>query len=106
MTSLQSTPQTSNTPRRTLRVGIAGLGVGSAMIIPTIERMPETELVAAADIRRDAIDAFAQRYEAKGYDNVKDLVNDPDVDVVWVATPNNMHCEHVIMAEQAGKHVV
>lgn len=106
MTSVQSPHQPAAAPRRTLKVGIAGLGVGSAMVIPTIERLPEAELVAAADIRRDAVEAFVKRYEGRGYDSVKGLVNDPDVDVVWVATPNNLHCEHVIMAAEAGKHVV
>ncbi len=91
---------------RTLKVGVAGLGVGSAMIIPTIERMAETELVAAADIRPDAIKAFEQRYEGRGYSTVEALCADPDVDVVWVATPNFLHCQHVTLAIQNGKNVV
>lgn len=93
-------------PRRTLKVGIAGLGVGSAMVIPTIERMPETELVAAADVRREALEGFVRRYEGRAYESVEQLCNDPDVDVIWVATPNNMHREHVVMAAEHGKHVV
>lgn len=93
-------------PRRTLKVGIAGLGVGSAMVIPTIEKMAETELVAAADIRREALEGFVRRYEGRAYESVEQLCNDSDVDVIWVATPNNMHCEHVVMAAEHGKHVV
>jgi phthalate 4,5-cis-dihydrodiol dehydrogenase len=93
-------------PKKTLKVGIAGLGVGSAMVIPTVEKLAETELVAAADIRRDALENFVRRYEGRAYDSVKQLCNDPDVDVIWVATPNNMHCEHVVMAAEHGKHVV
>ena len=91
---------------RTLKVGVAGLGVGSAMIIPTIERMSETELVAAADIRPDAVKAFEQRYEGRGYSSVEALCADPEIDVVWVATPNNLHCQHVKTAVEHGKHVV
>lgn len=106
MTSLESPRQPSSAPKRTLKIGVAGLGVGSAMVIPTIERMPETEIVAAADVRPDAVKAFEQRYEGRGYSSVKELCNDPDVDVIWVATPNNMHCEHVTMVAEAGKHVV
>jgi phthalate 4,5-cis-dihydrodiol dehydrogenase len=93
-------------PRRTLKVGIAGLGVGSAMVIPTIEKMAQTELVAAADVRREALEGFVRRYEGRAYESVEQLCNDPDVDVVWVATPNNMHREHVVMAAEHGKHVV
>src|SRR5438128_507225 len=102
---LQSEVETS-APRRTLKVGIAGLGVGSAMVIPTIEKMPQTELTAAADIRREALEGFARRYEGRAYESVEQLCNDPEVDVIWVATPNNMHCEHVVMAAEHGKHVV
>jgi phthalate 4,5-cis-dihydrodiol dehydrogenase len=90
----------------TIKLGVAGLGVGSAMIIPTAERMPEVELVAAADVRPEAVKGFEQRYEGRGYDSVEKLCADPDVDVVWVATPNNMHCQHVTLAIEHGKHVV
>jgi len=76
------------------------------MVIPTIERMPETELVAAADIRREALEGFVRRYEGRAHESVEQLCNDPDVDVIWVATPNNMHREHVVMAAEHGKHVV
>lgn len=91
---------------RTLKIGIAGLGVGSAMIIPTIESMPETELVAAADVRPEALREFQTRYEGRGYNSVDGLCRDPEVEVVWVATPNQFHCEHVVAAAQSGKHVV
>jgi phthalate 4,5-cis-dihydrodiol dehydrogenase len=92
--------------RRTLKVGIAGLGVGSAMVIPTVEKMPEAELVAAADVRKEALDKFQALYEGRTYETVEGLCADPDVDVVWVATPNQYHCEHVVMAANHGKHVV
>jgi D-xylose 1-dehydrogenase (NADP+, D-xylono-1,4-lactone-forming) len=34
------------------------------------------------------------------------LLHDPDVDIVWVASPNNLHVDHVRQALQAGKHVL
>ena len=105
MATLQEQAQ-DTTPARTLKVGIAGLGIGSAMVIPTIEKMPETELVAAADVRREALEGFVRQYEGRAYESVEQLCNDPDVDVIWVATPNNLHCEHAVMAAEHGKHVV
>src|SRR5438067_2229523 len=91
---------------KTLRVGFAGLGVGSAMVIPTVERMPEARIAAAADVRPEALEQFAKRHEARVYDSVEKLCADPDVDVVWVATPNQFHRQHVVMAAEHGKHIV
>src|SRR5439155_15538855 len=89
-----------------IKLGMAGLGIGGGMILAGAEKMPEVEVFAAADTRKSALDAFQTRYEGRVYDSVKALCEDPDVEVVWVATPNNMHSEHVVMAAEHGKHVV
>jgi phthalate 4,5-cis-dihydrodiol dehydrogenase len=92
-------------PRR-LRLGIAGLGVASTYIFPGAESSPVTEIYAAADLRQSARDAFAAKYRARTFDSVAALCADPAVDVVWIATPNQLHCEHTILAAEHGKHVV
>jgi phthalate 4,5-cis-dihydrodiol dehydrogenase len=91
---------------RTLRVGIAGLGVGSTQVLPAMDRMPEIELVAAADPRPEARAAFSERFGGRTYPDVEAMCADPDVEAVWVATPNQFHCAHVVAAAEAGKHVV
>jgi phthalate 4,5-cis-dihydrodiol dehydrogenase len=106
MTSTATQYADPEAAERPLKVGIAGLGVGSAMVIPNIERLPITELVAAADTRPEARAQFVERTGGRAYDSVAALCADPDVDVIWVATPNQYHCEHVVMAASAGKHVV
>src|SRR5581483_5422012 len=63
-------------------------------------------IAAAADTRHEALKAFEKRYGGRGYQTVEDLCADPDVDAVWVSTPNQFHCEHVITAAEHGKHVV
>lgn len=93
-------------PEKVLRFGIAGLGIGSGMVIPGLERMPIAEVVAAADVRPEALEMFRHRYHGRAYDSVQKLCEDPDVDVVWVATPNDLHCEHVVAAANQGKHIV
>ncbi|HKT19811.1 MAG TPA: Gfo/Idh/MocA family oxidoreductase [Stellaceae bacterium] len=95
----------SASPRR-LRLGIAGLGVASTYIFPGAESSPVTEIYAAADLRQSARDAFAAKYHARTYQNVAELCADPQVDVVWIATPNQLHCEHTILAANHGKHVI
>ncbi len=92
--------------KRRLRLGIAGLGVASTYIFPGAETSPVTEIYAAADLRQSALDAFAAKYNACTYKSVDELCADPNVDVVWIATPNQLHCEHTVLAAEHGKHVI
>ncbi len=91
---------------RVLKVGVAGLGVGSTQIIPAMAQMPGMMLVAAADFRKDALETFRQKYGGRVYDSVEKLCDDPEVEAVWISTPNQFHCEHVLAAAERGKHVV
>ncbi|TAJ78431.1 Gfo/Idh/MocA family oxidoreductase [bacterium] len=92
--------------QRTLKLGIVGVGVGASEILPQMESMPEIQLVAAADINRRVLETFRQRYGARTYDSIEKLCFDPDVEAVWVSTPNKFHAAHTIIAAQHGKHVV
>jgi len=85
---------------------MAGLGVASTYVLPGAERSPHAELVAAADLRRSALDAFAAKFGGRTYGSIRELCADPEVDVVWIATPNQLHCEHTVMAAEHGKHVI
>ncbi|HUB95302.1 MAG TPA: Gfo/Idh/MocA family oxidoreductase [Stellaceae bacterium] len=89
-----------------LRLGVAGLGVGSTLFLPGVERSPHAEIVAAADPRASAREAFAAKYRGRAYAGVAELCADRDIDVIWVCTPNQFHCQHVVMAAEQGKHVI
>ena len=105
---MQQAPSTAAEPHptRTLKVAIAGLGVASTQLLPAMENQPGIELVAAADLRPDARAAFEARYHGRTYETVEALGDDPDVEAIWVSTPNQFHCPHVIAAAERGKHVV
>ena len=89
-----------------MKLGIAGLGVGANTVIQQAEHAPFVELVAAADVRHQALDAFQRRFGGRTYDTVAGLAEDPSVEVVWVSTPNPLHCEHTVMLLEHGKHVI
>jgi hypothetical protein len=91
---------------RPLKIGIAGVGVGAAEILPTMQASERVKLVAAADVNPRILDVFRQRYNGRTYPSVLELCQDPEVEAIWVATPNRFHSEHAIMAAQHGKHVV
>jgi phthalate 4,5-cis-dihydrodiol dehydrogenase len=89
-----------------LRVAIAGLGQLGGDIAKSVVNFPALKLVAAADPRDGARTAFEATYGGRAYPTVKGLCTDPDVDAVFIATPSALHCEHVVMLAEHGKHVV
>ena len=89
-----------------LRIGMAGLGAAAKLVLPYFERIEGVALAGAADIRSQARTEFEARYQRPAYASVEELVRAPDIDAVWVETPNRLHCEHAILAASHGKHVI
>ncbi|MBL75950.1 MAG: hypothetical protein CL763_03390 [Chloroflexi bacterium] len=89
-----------------LRVGIAGLGFGATEFIPTLERMEEINIVAGADLRPWACEEFEKRYQGIAYNSVEQLCADPNVEAIWIATPNHLHAQNAITAARNGKHIL
>ncbi len=94
------------TQSQTLNVGVVGLGLAAASVASAMVAMPHVNLVAGADINPRALQAFKEKYGAKTYASIDELCDDPEIDTVWVATPNTFHCPHVILAAERGKHVI
>lgn len=106
MTTQTGGPSTVQQPSRVMKVGVAGLGVGAKGVIRAMENAPFLQIAASADVRPQALEAFQKRYGGRTYESVAGLAKDPDVEVIWVSTPNRYHCEHTIVAAENGKHVV
>ncbi len=49
---------------------------------------------------------FQTKYGCKGYASVAAMCESGEVDAVWVATPNMLHAEHMVLAAECGKHVI
>jgi phthalate 4,5-cis-dihydrodiol dehydrogenase len=94
------------TGRPTVRLGIVGLGGGASDMIPVFARHPHIRLAAAADIDAGQLEKFRSEFQAQTYPSVEALCDDPQVDVVYIATPNQFHVEHTLTALQNGKHVL
>ena len=90
-----------------LRWGILGAGGIAATVSADIAASPGSvlEAVAARDASRAA--AFAAAHGvARSYGSYAELVADPGVDVIYVATTHAQHHEHALLALQAGKPVL
>ncbi len=97
---------TDGAVRRPLRLGVAGLGRGFMLMLPTLAQHPDLTLVAAADPRPAALAQFAADFGGRGHATVAELCADPEVEAVYVATPHQFHVDHVTAAARAGKHVL
>ncbi len=94
-------------PLRTLKMGMIGVGVGGTEMLPAMDAMPELELFAGADINPETRARFKERYpDARVYESAEAMCKDPDLEAVWVSSPNRFHAEHAILAANHGKHIV
>jgi 1,5-anhydro-D-fructose reductase (1,5-anhydro-D-mannitol-forming) len=90
-----------------VRWGLIGTsGFADTIFAPALQQAGQT-LVGAAGSSPEHSDAFAARHGCPGvYGAVEDLLADPDVDAVWVASPNYLHEPHIAAALTHGKHVL
>ncbi len=93
-------------------IGQGFMGRAHAHALLTIEHMTgppmiRPRLVAAAGRDQRRLSAFAERFGFQRHaTDWREVVEDPEVEVVCVLTPNHLHAEPVIAAARAGKHVV
>jgi phthalate 4,5-cis-dihydrodiol dehydrogenase len=85
---------------------MAGLGVASTQILPPISSLPYIKIAAAADTRADALEKFHAACGGEAFNSVEAMCDSPNVDAVYIATPNELHARHVIAAAERGKHVI
>jgi phthalate 4,5-cis-dihydrodiol dehydrogenase len=85
---------------------MVGLGVASTQILPPVSKLPFIKITAAADTRADAVAKFREKYQGEGYSSVEELCASPNVDAVYIATPNSLHAEHATIAAKHKKHII
>ncbi|MFV0286749.1 MAG: Gfo/Idh/MocA family protein [Demequina sp.] len=88
--------------------GILGAGGIARKLADAVNELTQSEVVAvAAASSQERAQAFAdEKGIAKAYGSYEELVADPEVDIVYVATTHNNHHEPAILAINAGKHVL
>ncbi|PZE28880.1 MULTISPECIES: Gfo/Idh/MocA family protein [unclassified Curtobacterium] len=90
-----------------LRWGVIGPGEIANDFTAALHAATDQRVVAVGSRSRDRAAAFADRHGVpRAHTSYEDLVGDPEVDVVYVATPHVHHAEQALLAIRAGKHVL
>ena len=88
------------------RWGILGPG-GIARAFTSDLRTAGLDVAAVGSRRRETAEAFAADFGIPhAHGSYEELVADPDVDIVYIATPHPMHAANALLALEAGKHVL
>ena len=91
---------------RRYRMGVAGVGAAGQAFLPAIRRHPGFELAAFAEPIAEIRDSVAADTGVAGYADLPTMLKDAAIDVVYIATPTDLHPEHAALAFGAKKHVL
>lgn len=93
--------------KKQIRVGIIGFGFIGPHHLDAIRRLGFADVTAIATRSLKDAKAKAERHHIeKAYGDWRSLIDDPDIDVVDIATPTHLHEPLALAAVQAGKHVI
>ncbi|WP_242206140.1 Gfo/Idh/MocA family protein [Aestuariivivens insulae] len=90
-------------PRKTINWGIIGLGNIANKFAQDVLTVTDAKLYAVASRSQEKANAFAKTYNAlKAYNSYEALVNDPNIDAVYIATPHSLHKENSLLCLKHG----
>jgi len=98
--------------QKKLGVAIVGLGgYATGQLRPAMKLTKNCRLAGVVTGSREKGMKWAQEFgfpetSVYGYDTMAQMAGNPDIDIVYVVTPNGLHAQHVIAAAKAGKHVI
>lgn len=76
-------------------------------VIPGLRASEKAELIAVASREQKRADEYAREWEIeRAYGSYEALLEDADVEALYISLPNTLHCEWSIRAVEAGKHVL
>lgn len=92
---------------RTIKWGILGTGWIARKFADGLKSVPDASLYAVSSRSKSTADSFAKEYSIPvAYGSYEEMAMDPDIDVVYIATPHNLHCENTMMCLEAGRNVL
>ena len=90
-----------------MKIGVLGAGNISHATVPAMIALDEIECYAVASRSLDKAREFAAKYGfQKAYGSYEEMLEDPEVELVYVATPHSHHFEHMMLCMTHGKGVL
>src|SRR5258707_4635482 len=89
-----------------IRIGIVGMGAAGWAFLPPIRGNPAFELAAIAESVAEMRETVAAEPGVAVYPDLPSMLRDAKLDAVYIATPTELHPEHVAQACAAKKHVL
>lgn len=89
-----------------MKFGIIGAGMIAHFHAKAIEAMGDGELHSVYGRRAEAAEELARELGCQAYIDLEAFLNDPELDIVTIATPSGAHLEPALAAANAGKHVI
>lgn len=90
-----------------MRWGILGPGAIATQFAQALRALPQARLAAVASRELARAEGFARDFSfERAYGSYEQLVNDPEIDIVYIATPHAFHCEQSLLCLNAGKAVL
>jgi len=90
-----------------IKSGVIGLGsMGMGWHAETLHRLEQFDLISGCDPSEQRLKIAREQYDCEGYLDYAEMLADPELELVAVATPSSMHAEHAIQALEAGKYCV
>ena len=95
-------------PASAVRFGIVGTsGHARRVAAPVLKASPQVALLGATGSAPDRAAKFAQQHGLpRSYRSLDEMLNDREVDAVWICSPNHLHAGQVAQCAAAGKHVL
>lgn len=90
-----------------MRWGLVGSGTIVTQFVEDLQIRPESEIVAVYSRSVEKAKIFAQKYDiGTVHKTLEDLLDDDNIDCVYIGVPNYLHKDYVIKSVEAGKHVL
>ncbi|MGJ8530217.1 Gfo/Idh/MocA family protein [Maritalea sp.] len=89
-----------------MKIAIAGIGYRSVKVLGYLQQaMPEIEFTGYVDPNPTLLSQLCDPNSIRAFDNVSDMLDDSNVDLLFVGSPNHLHLEHIEAGLRAGVQV-